>query len=76
LLPEKLDRWWDVTQFTVPEAVAQEVSEIVLRVGIPYILPYMDRDVLKVLWETGSSPGINDFQRRRYLDILSGGPGL
>jgi hypothetical protein len=72
LLPEMADSWWNVTQFTLPEAMAEEVSEIVLHLGIPYILPYMDREVLKALWETGVSPGLTDGQRRMYLDVLSG----
>jgi hypothetical protein len=72
LLPNEMPDWWDVTQFTLPEAMAEEVSEAVLRVGVPYILPYMDREVLKALWETGQSPGLTDGQRQRYLDVLLG----
>ncbi len=72
LLPGGKPDWWEITQFTFPEALAEEVSEAIVRVGVPDILPYMDRDELKALWETGYSPGITDGQRRMYLDVLNG----
>lgn len=72
LLPNGKPDWWDVTQFTLPEAMAEEVSEAILNLGVPYILPYMDREALKALWETGYSPGITGRQRQLYLDVLTG----
>lgn len=72
LLPGGKPDWWELTAFTLPETLAEEVSEAIVRLGVPYILPYMDREALKALWETGYSPGLTDGQRRMYLDVLTG----
>ena len=70
LLPDRFDKWWEITEATDRGSLAQEVSELILKKGVPYIESYLNTNALIALWESGHSPGLTDFQRVRFLSKL------
>ena len=72
LTPERMDKWWDISEDTDVEALASEISGLVAEKGAPYLLQYADKDSLIALWESGRSPGLTETQRLRYLEKFSG----
>ena len=70
-LPIRQDKWWDVTASTDPDALATEVSELIVREGAPYILRFLDTKELIALWRSGKAPGLNEFQHSKYLERLT-----
>jgi hypothetical protein len=67
-LPDRPDKWWEASADRVP--VAQEIVELLTRVGVPYVESYITTEALIALWESGQSPGLTEVQRGRYLAIL------
>jgi hypothetical protein len=73
LLPNRGDKWWELTAATNVEAIATEVSRLIEEKAIPYLLPYLDIEALIALWESGEGPGLTDFQRLQYLEMAKSG---
>lgn len=73
LLPENRERWWSVTGSTDAAGLGEEVAKAVQDYAVPQLETYIDTAALKALWDGGSSPGLTDVQRRRYLDRLERG---
>lgn len=70
LLPDRCDKWWEVTESTHCESLKQELVELLLTKGVPYIEGYLETKTLVDLWESGQSPGLTAFQRARFLSRL------
>jgi hypothetical protein len=68
LMPEHRDKWWEITDATSIDMLAREIAELVATKGAPYLLRYIDGAELVSLWESGSSPGLTEKQRMRYLE--------
>jgi hypothetical protein len=73
LLPVRQDKWWEITVRTDSNALAAEVSELIAREAVPYVVRFLDTKELVALWRSGMSPGLTEFQRNRYLGSLSPG---
>jgi len=69
-LPERPDKWWDLNPSVNSELLAQEVTDLLLKKGVPYIKGLLETKALVALWESGQSPGLTAFQRTRYLSLL------
>ena len=70
LLPERPDKWWDVSASTDELLLAQEVTNLLLTEGIPYLKRYLRTEDIIALWESGRSPGLTAAQRSRLLSKL------
>jgi Domain of unknown function (DUF4304) len=71
LLPDRPDKWWEISESTDLDSLATEVSEIIFKVAVPYIQHYMRTSVIADLWKSGQSPGLTDRQRVMLLDKLN-----
>jgi len=70
LLPERVDKWWEITAQTNAIALANELSTALEESAAPYLNEYLDSRMLIALWESGKSPGLTALQRGRFLDQL------
>lgn len=72
LLPDRPDKWWEITEATDANALAIEVGNLISKKAAPYIQRYLDTNELIALWKSGKSPGLTETQRVKYLEILDG----
>ena len=73
LLPNRPDKWWEITEATDSNLLAQEVSELILEKAVPYIRDHLSTESIISLWESGQSPGLTDGQRVNLLTKLKRG---
>ncbi len=74
LLPERADKWWEITAQTNVLALAEQLSTTLEQSALPYLDEYVDSRTLIALWESGKSPGLTAVQRARFLDQLKRAP--
>lgn len=70
LLPDRPDKWWEITETTDVNALATEVGNLISKEAAPYIQRYLDTNELIALWKSGKSPGLTETQRVKYLEML------
>lgn len=70
-LPSSPDKWWVLDGGNDVETVTREILSILIDIAIPFIVEHASNAALIDLWRSGSSPGITEGQRKRYLDELS-----
>jgi len=70
LLPDRPDKWWEVTGLTDLVLITKEVVELLLKRAVPLIESHLETKALLDLWESGQSPGLTEFQRKRFLSEL------
>jgi hypothetical protein len=70
LLPDRIDKWWEITEQTNAIALADELSNALEKSALPYLNEYLDSRMLIALWESGKSPGLTAGQRAQFLDQL------
>ncbi len=70
LLPDRQDKWWEITGSQADDALAAEISDLIATTAAPYILRYLDSRELVRLWKNRISPGLTGAQRERYLEEL------
>jgi len=63
------DLWWTVTAESEVAYILAEVAPLLDR-ALPFLARHVTDLGLIALWEEGQSPGLTDFQRHRYLEIL------
>ncbi len=71
LLPEHRDKWWTVCDEEQALKVAEEIAGVIVKYGLPTLEELSSTDKLRLLWESGRSPGLTEAERQRYLRILS-----
>jgi len=69
LLPERQDRWWSVTKANLGP-LAIELTDALLRIGLPAIEGMATDEALRDSWMNGRSSGLSAFERLRYLSFL------
>jgi hypothetical protein len=70
LLSTPRDMWWELTPSADWEAVASELSQLLVARGLPYLNEYGSVQDLVALWESGKSPGLTATQRSWFLSQL------
>jgi hypothetical protein len=70
LLSTPKDMWWELTPSADWEAVARELSQLLVARGLPYLNEYGSVRDLVALWESGKSPGLTATQRAWFLSQL------
>jgi hypothetical protein len=61
------DRWWILRDKNGIEALVDDIGEILISVGVPYLEKYANKNGLTALWESGVSPGLTKIQADRLL---------
>jgi len=67
LSPERQDLWWSVTSDLQARSAAQDISARVEHFALPVLERLQNLGSLVALWESGSSPGISEAQRKEFL---------
>ncbi|WP_081497638.1 DUF4304 domain-containing protein [Caulobacter sp. AP07] len=70
VLPGNADLWWNVVADSDGGALADEISSALIKHAVPNLEPYLDSRELLALWKSGSSPGLTDVQRLRYISEM------
>ena len=70
LLPGRPDKWWEITQSTDSGLLSKELSELIVRVAVPYIMGLLNTTAIISLWQSGQAPGLTGGQRVRLLSRL------
>ena len=70
-LPDRPDKWWQITEAADPDALAREISDLILEKVVPYIQRYLSTDSIISMWESGQSPGLTDGRRADLLGVLT-----
>ena len=70
LLPDRTDKWWELTASTDRVSLMLEVVELLVTTGAPYVESHLETNALIALWKSGQSPGLTAFQRDRFLAKL------
>lgn len=70
LLPDRPDKWWELTASMDRVSLVKEVVELLEKKGAPYVEGHLATKALLALWESGQSPGLTAFQRTRFLSRL------
>jgi hypothetical protein len=64
------DYWWTIRSETQIGAVSSEIAQILDDSAITALNELSSADALCVIWKKGGHPGIYEFQRERYLELL------
>jgi hypothetical protein len=62
LLPERRDKWWEITETTNIDALSAEIATLLTTYAIPYLERYLQPSALLALWDSGVSPGLTEKQ--------------
>ena len=64
------DKWWSITEETIPEQIIQEIRDILITHAIPEIERNISDKQLLNTWLTGKLTGITHIQRLTNLSVL------
>jgi hypothetical protein len=70
LMPERRDKWWTIEDASQAAAAGADIAASVQAYGLAPLTKIGDLAALRRIWETGASPGLSDYQRRRHLERL------
>lgn len=71
LLPDRPDKWWEVTGSSDLGSLTSEIAELLLGKGTPFIQTYLDISAIVALWKSGQAPGLTALQRDQFLSNLA-----
>jgi hypothetical protein len=71
-MPGACDRWWAVTTELEASIAASELSEALQTYALAKFDALATSGALVKLWMSGVSPGLTEFQAKRYLKKLNG----
>jgi hypothetical protein len=70
LSPENKDLWWHVASFGEAATAAADIADRTHKFALPALDQLADLSALAVLWKSGQSPGLTEFQRVELLSRL------
>ncbi|MBW3624354.1 MAG: DUF4304 domain-containing protein [Armatimonadetes bacterium] len=70
LIPDRYDKWWEIRSAEEAQAVGEELATLLLQYGLPALEGVSTDEELVRLWESGESPGLTEFERTRYLNLM------
>lgn len=68
------DKWWEITATTNPLSLVEELLDLLLNQGVPFIESHLATTALVSLWKSGPSPGLTVGQRNSFLAKLGEQP--
>ncbi len=72
LLTSQQDKWWQLNNSINFEQLSGEIMDLLSIKAVPFVGNFLDTKSIYSLWESGSSPGLTEFQRVRFLSKLKG----
>ncbi len=70
IMPEKKDRWWNITNDSQVNLFSAELIEVIESYAIPELEKYISDESLEHHWMSGQSEGLTELQRCIYLITL------
>lgn len=70
LSPENRDLWWHVASASEAATAAADIADRTNRFALPALAQLEDLSALAMLWKSGRSPGLTEFQRVELLSRL------
>ncbi len=70
LMPKQNDCWWEIASDHDAELATKQILEAIQTYAVPQFAQLVTKDALVALWRSGRSPGLTDFERKRYLDKI------
>lgn len=71
LLPlPKSNKWWVIDGGTDAGSLGSEIQDLIEKFAVPYLRQYVKTEAIRLLWESGRSPGITEGERARLLARL------
>lgn len=70
LSPENKDLWWQVASSGEAATAAADIADRTQKFALPALAQLADLSALAVLWRSGRSPGLTEFQRAELLSRL------
>jgi len=74
LMPQRIDCWWEILSGHDAELATKRIVEAIQTYAIPQFERLANRDALVALWKAGHSPGLTEFQAKRYLEKIEHAP--
>jgi Domain of unknown function (DUF4304) len=71
LMEERRDRWWEISSNEEALEVGEEIARILREAALPQFQTISSSHGLKKLWETGTSPGLSEYERAQVLKTLN-----
>ena len=71
LLPERLDKWREVKNQGEANQAGQDITQILNSQALPLLNSLSSTKNLVALWQTGRSPGLINFQREKFLALVT-----
>jgi hypothetical protein len=71
LMPERRDKWWSVESVENAGCVGAEIAVSLEEYGLAPLAKIASVAALRKIWDAGVSPGLSEYQRRRYLERLA-----
>jgi hypothetical protein len=70
LMPERRDKWWTIESVEQAAEAAPDIALSIEEYGLPQLAKIADLAALRSIWQVGVSPGLSDYQRRRFMERL------
>jgi hypothetical protein len=64
------DKWWDIQNEKEARSCGAEITNILVNRVFPRMRSLASAANLKSLWLTGESPGLTDYERKRFVEAL------
>src|SRR6266498_333348 len=68
-LPNPFDKWWEVQSEKEAAKAGLEIAEIIEKQALPELQSLSSTAKLIALWESGRSPGMTEFHRKKLLAL-------
>ena len=65
------DKWWEISSEKEAIKAGEELAQILRLRALPQFSKISSTEGLKHLWETGRGPGLTEYQRQEFLQLLN-----
>ncbi len=65
------DKWWEISSEREAIKAGEELAKILELRALPQFSTISSTERLKHLWETGRSPGLTEYRRQEFLQLLN-----
>lgn len=69
-LGSESDKWWEIRNEEEANVSGAEIVEVLMNNALPHMRRLASTESLRVLWQTGQSPGLTDFDRQQFIQAL------
>jgi hypothetical protein len=73
-MPQRIDYWWEISSDHDADLATRQIVEAIQTYAVLQFEQLATRDALVALWRAGRSPGLTEFQTKRYLEKIEHEP--